>query len=56
MATDKDESIGIEEARTLLSHPTQSMTGKYMHDRNNHLVVPFIRNLTVQNTKNVEQK
>ncbi len=54
-AADKDESIGIEEARTLLGHSTQSMTGKYMRDRNGHLVVPFIGNSTVQNTKNAEQ-
>ena len=35
--TDNDEPIGIEEARTLLGHSTQSMTGKYMRDRNGHL-------------------
>ena len=54
--TDKDEPIGIEEARTLLGQSTQSMSSKYMRDRNGHLVAPLIGNLTVQNTKNnVEQ-
>ena len=54
-ANDKDDSIEIEEARTLLDHSTQSMTSKYIRDRNGDLVVPLIGNLTVKNIKNVEQ-
>ena len=55
-AADKDESIGIEAARTLLGHATQSMTDKYIRNRKGHLVEPLIGNLTVKNAKNVEQK
>lgn len=55
-ATDKDNAIGIEAARTLLGHATQSMTSNYIRNRKGRLVTPLTGNLEVTNITHVEQK
>lgn len=59
-ATDKDDTIGIEAARTLLGHATQSMTSDYIRNRKGRLVAPLEGALKVglkaENLKDVEQQ
>ncbi|WP_245608549.1 tyrosine-type recombinase/integrase [Stenoxybacter acetivorans] len=48
-ATDKDEQLGIEAARTLLGHSNQMMTADYIRNRKGKLVAPTVVKIKVSN-------